>query len=240
MVDEIVDSTPAGTEQIDFESEVQTALEAANDPETRVERDATTFHPSQLVRCERRAYCAKLGLDDTREILGVFRTGTLIHEFLEQQLGEQLTDEAIEFEREIEHEIRGSDLTLTGRADCVDFRSGVVYDFKTRNGWYNFDPPVQRHCDQLHLYMAALPRVDQARVVYLSKGTLEVRQWPEDSLFAFDEERYDTLIEKAERIRDVIKRQGIAASADEIPFEKCECYFCSQESLQFDGGDDDE
>jgi CRISPR-associated exonuclease Cas4 len=233
MADRMVEAKQSETEPIDFESEVQTALEAAEDPESHVERDATTFHPSQLVRCERRAYCAKLGLDDTDEILGIFQTGTLIHEFLEQQFSEQFAAEKVEFEREINHVDLATDITLKGRADCVDFRDNVVYDFKTRNGWYNFDPPVQRHCDQLHLYMRGL-QFDRGRVVYLSKGDLEVRQWPDDSLFAFDESRYNALIEKAERIRDAIEAQGIAESAAEIPFETCECYFCSQESLTFE------
>lgn len=219
---------------IDFVSEVQTALEAAEDDESHVERNPDVFHPSQLVRCPRRAYCSKLGLDDQREVLGIFQTGTLIHDFLEQQLGERFADETVAFEHEIDVCDAETGITLTGRADCVDFRQNVVYDFKTRGGWHNFDPPVQRHCDQLHLYMRGLTGVDRARVVYLSKKDFEVRQWPDDSLFAFDQARSDALIEKAARIRDSIEEQGIAESAAEIPFEKCECYFCSQESLQFD------
>lgn len=216
---------------IDFEEAVQDALESAEDDGSHIEEDPAVFHPSQLVRCDRRAYCSKLGIDDQRDILGTFRTGTLIHEFLEDHLA---LPEGVVFEEDTErHTNRG--ITIKGRADVIDREAGVVYDFKTRSGWYKFDPPNQRHCDQLHLYMACLDGVDRARVVYLSKKDMEVRQWPEDSLFSFDAARVDALLARAERIRDVIEADGPAGSADEIPFEKCDCYFCSQETLRFGG-----
>lgn len=225
--------------RIDFESEVQTALEAAADDENHVERDPEVFHPSHLVRCPRRAYCSKFGLDDQREILGVFQTGTLIHEFLETQLGERFAADSVAFEEDIEYtDDRG--ITITGRSDCIDRRAGVVYDVKTRGGWYNFDPPTQRHLDQLYLYMAGLEGVEHGQIVYLSKKDMEVRTWPDNDLFEFDSERYDELIEKAVRLRDAIEAHGIADSAADIPFERCDCYFCSQEALRFDRGGDDE
>lgn len=225
--------------RINFESEVQTALEAAEDDESHIERDPEVFHPSQLVRCPRRAYCAKLGLDDQQDILGIFQTGTLIHEFLEAQLSERFADASVAFEEDIEYtDDRG--ITITGRSDCIDQRAGVVYDFKTRGGWYNFNPPTQRHLDQLHLYMAGLEGVEHGQIVYLSKKDMEVRTWPTDDLFAFDRERYDELIEKAVRLRDTIEAHGIAQSAADIPFEPCDCYFYSQEALRFDQGGDDE
>lgn len=224
---------------IDFESEVQRALEAAEDNESHVERDPAVFYPSQLVRCPRRAYCSKLGLDDQSDVLGVFQTGTLIHEFLEDQLGERFADESVAFEQEIDYtDNRG--ITIKGRSDCIDRRNGVVYDFKTRGSWYKFDPPTQRHIDQLLLYMAGVEGVDHGQIVYLSKKNLEVRTWPEDGLCEFDRERYDELVEKAMRLRDAIEENGVAESHDDIPFEKCNCYFCSEETLQFDPGGNDE
>lgn len=226
-------SEAATTQLIDFESEVQRALEAAEDNESHVERDPSVFHPSQLVRCQRRAYCSKLGLDDTTDALGVFQTGTLIHEFLEEQLSDRFADESVVFEEEIEY-TDDREITIKGCADCIDRRNGVVYDFKTRGSWYKFDPPTQRHIDQLLLYMAGLEDIERGQIVYLSKKDMEIRTWPEDGLFEFDETRYGTLIEKAVRIQHRIEQDGIAESPDEIPFEKCDCYFCSQESLRFD------
>lgn len=222
------------SDPLDFERLVDEALQEANDPESHVERDAETFHPSQLVRCDRRAYCSKLGLDDQSDILGAFQTGTLIHEFLEEHLAPQFEDVPVEFEFEVESTDLVTGIEIVGRADCVDFRNGVVYDFKTRNGWYNFDPPVQRHLDQLQLYMAGLSGVDEARVIYLSKGDMEVRQWPGDGTFAWDEDRYAELINRAVRIRDAIEAHGFATTAEEIPFERCGCFFCENETLAMD------
>jgi len=211
---------------IDFEAAVADALDAANDADSHTELDADTFHPSQIARCQRRAYCSKLGLDDQSDILGIFQTGTLIHEFLEERLAAQLPNAA--FERGVEHEARG--ITFTGRADCYDPDAGAVYDFKTRKSWYNFDPPVQRHLDQVYVYMAALG-VDRGQIVYLSKGDLEVRTYPEEGFFAFDEDRFGTLVEKASRIQHAIATEGLPAGPEEIPFEPCDCFFCSQETL---------
>lgn len=225
-------------EPIDFEQAIQTALEGAEDPDSHVERDPGTFHASQVAYCKRRCYCSKLGLDDQRDILGVFRTGTLIHEFLEERLARHVR--RAQFERPVETEVDG--VRFVGRADCFDPYAGTVYDFKTRASWYNFDPPVGRHLDQLHVYMAALGAehgaADRGQVVYLSKSDLEVRTWPEDGVFEFDQERFDRLVAKAQEVRDAVDEHGVAQHAEEIPFEPCGCYFCREESLAIPGGDD--
>ena len=211
---------------LDFEGAVDGALQEANDPESHVERDPSVFHPSQIARCERRAYCSKLGLDDQSDILGVFQTGTLIHEFLEDYLADQFPH--ADFEREISLETDG--IEFVGRTDCYDPETNAVYDFKTRASWYNFDPPTQRHLDQMYVYMAALD-AEYGQVVYLSKGDLEVRTWPEDGFFEFSEERFNELIAKARRIALVLEEQGIADSVEDIPFDRCGCYFCQEEVL---------
>ncbi|MFA1612072.1 hypothetical protein [Halobellus rubicundus] len=214
------------SEPIDFEGAIADALGAANDADSHVELDPETFHPSQIARCQRRAYCSKLGLDDQSGLPGVFQTGTLIHEFLEEYLADRLSH--AEFEREVTHRERG--IMFTGRADCYDPDAGAVYDFKTRNGWYNFDPPTQRHLDQVYVYMAALG-VERGQIVYLSKNDLEVRTYPEDGFFEFDAERFGTLVEKANRIQHVIETEGLPTGPEDIPFEPCDCFFCDNESL---------
>jgi hypothetical protein len=216
---------------IDWDTAVQTALESANDPESHVERDAETFHPSQIAyQCNRRAYCSKLGLDDNSDILGIFQTGTLIHEFLEDRLDEQYP--YLQLEREVELETDG--VRFTGRCDAHDPQSGVVYDFKTRSSWYNFDPPNDRHVDQLHVYMAALG-ARHGQVVYISKSDMEVRTWPEDRWFDFDHDRWADVVDRAETIRDAICEHGIPDDPEDIPFEPCGCYFCDEETLELGG-----
>ena len=227
-----------GVERIDFAAELQGALEDAEDTESHVERNPDVFHPSQLAYCDRQAYLSKLGLKDTSDILGIFRTGTMIHEFIEEYVGTRVP--RAEFEHPVEHTV--GDITITGTCDCYDPETDSIADFKSRNGWYRFDPPSQRHVDQLLVYMAALD-AQYGQVVYVSKGDMEVRTWPEDGLFEFDGERYDKIVAKAERIRDAIESEGIPESADDIPFEKCEddCFICSNETLVFDtdtDGDD--
>jgi hypothetical protein len=176
-----------------------------------------------------------LGLDDQSEILGIFQTGTLIHEFLEEHLAEEFPQAA--FEREIDVEVGG--IRFVGRTDCYDPETLAVYDFKTRNGWYNFDPPTQRHLDQLYVYMAGVG-VGRGQLVYLSKSDLEVRTWPEDDFVDFDQERFDELLAKAQRIRDYIRDEGYPDSPADIPFERCGCYFCENETLVDDfGGESD-
>lgn len=176
--------------------------------------------------CERRAYCSKLSLEGHSEILSVFQMGTLIHESLEERFVEQFP--AAQFDREVDVEIE--EIQFVGHADCYDPLANAVYDWKTRSSWYNFNPPTERHLDQLHGYMAAL-EAERGQVVYLNKGTMEVRTWPNDGWFAFDLERFEAIVAKAKRIRAAIKRDGIAERVEEMPFERCGCYFCREETL---------
>ncbi|AEH39512.1 PD-(D/E)XK nuclease family protein [Halopiger xanaduensis] len=221
--------TTTDAEPINFERELQAALERANDDESHVERDAVTFHPSQIAACERQAYLGKLGLKDHTDILGTFQTGTLIHEFIEENVGPQLAD--AEFEKEISLERDG--VRFVGHTDCYDPAANAIYDFKSRNGWYRFDPPKERHLDQIHVYMAATG-AEYGQVVYVNKGDLEVRTWPEDGLFEFDPDRFAAIVEKARRVRDAIDEHGFATCESEVPFDKCGCFLCGNETLTFD------
>lgn len=219
---------------IDWQGHIERTLHVQNDPDSHTEPDATTFHPSQLARCKRQATISKLGLDhhDTRT-LGIFKTGSLIHEWLEAEHDGRIP--GVHHEHEITSvydQLDGDDITVVGRCDVYDEYNGVVYDFKTRGGWYNFDPPVDRHLDQLTLYMDALD-ADYGQVVYVNKKDLEVRTWPDDDTFEFDPERRNDLIVQAVEIRDAIQDAVMIGSRDEVPFEPCGCWLCSQE-------DDDE
>lgn len=231
------DEQPANTDEqqtnnprIDFELGIRATLKDGRDPESHRELDPRVFHASQIGYCERQAYLSKLGLKDTTDALGIFKAGTMIHEFVENEASDHLPDR-LEFETPIENEMDG--IRFVGHADCYDPEHNVCYDFKSRNGWYNFDPPTQRHLDQMYIYMAALG-AREGQVVYISKADpTDLRPYPDGGTFEYDGERVAELVTKAKEIRDEILRNGIATSADEIPFEKCGCWVCDNENLSF-------
>lgn len=215
---------------IDFESAITDALEADRDPSSHRELDPRVFHPSQIGYCKRQAYLSKLGLKDTSDALGIFKAGTMIHEFMENEVAAHLPDHVV-FETPVEVAIDG--IKFVGHADCYDPQQGFVYDFKSRNGWYNFDPPTQRHLDQMYVYMAALD-VREGRVVYVNKADpTDIEPYPESGTFEYSASRMSELIKKAKEIRDVILRDGYPSGPEEIPFEKCGCWVCNNESLAF-------
>lgn len=211
---------------IDFQQEVADLLQDDRTPGSHTEPEPSVFHPSQIANCNRQCYISKLGLEEHDvTTLGTFKMGTLIHEYFEHNLSDRLP--AV-FEIEIQDQVDG--ITFTGHADCFDYEHEIVYDFKSRSSWYRFDPPTQRHIDQLLVYMHALD-VQEGQVVYVSKKNLEVKTWPEDDTFAFDVDRYEALVRRARHIRDVIATEGIARTKEDIPFEKCGCWICDNESL---------
>lgn len=219
------DTERPAPEPIDFAGELQEALVELEDLESHTEYEPSVIHASQIGYCERQAYLAKFGLKDNTDALGTFRIGTMIHEFIEEQLGSRLPH--CKFEIPINTAIDG--IEFVGRADCYDPISGAVLDVKSRHGWYKFSPPTQRHIDQLLVYMDALD-AQCGQVVYVSKKDLEVRTWPEDNYFEFDQERFDHLVEKAKTIRDSAKA-GVPTKADDIPFAPCGCWVCDNETL---------
>lgn len=214
------------------------------------ELDPSVFHPSQVGYDEWLLMVKKLGLDAS-SAWNYFLGGDMIHTYIENILlggngklpasvdGTQIDLDAAPFqaERGIEHTRNG--LTFVGHADCYDSQRDVVYDFKSRGSWYNFDPPVDRHLDQLTIYMDALD-ADFGQVVYISKKDYEVRTWPEDGPFEFDPERMGRCIARAQRVRDAILDNGFPTSADEIPFERPDTYFASEVDLDFSAFDPEE
>jgi len=217
-------------EPIDWQTQLARTLAVANDDESHTERDAVRFHPSQLARCDRQALISKFGLEEhDTETLGTFHVGTLIHEWLEEELGGRYP--GVHMEHPIAQEYRRPRqrmIEVVGTADVYDSHDGVVYDWKTRGGWYNFDPPSERHLDQLTLYMDALDAT-AGQVVYINKKNLEVRTWPEDGTFGFDPERRDALIEQAFDLHERITAAGEIETIDDVPAEPCGCWLCDQE-----------
>jgi len=197
------------------------------------ERDPETFFASHMGLCPRQLYLSKLGLTANSDLQGQYRVARLIQTYLE----EQLSDQYPRLETEASLHIDEGPIQFVGRCNVIDPENEIVYSLKTRNGWYKFSPPVDRHLDQLHVYMRGLD-ITRGRIVYVSKNDIgDVREWPppdnESPYVDFDRDRYDQLVEKAMRIRDAIWTNGIASTPEEIPFQDCGCYFCNEERLVF-------
>lgn len=209
---------------IDWDDAIDRQLRAAHDA-SHVEDDCSTFHPSQLCRCKRQCTISKFGLaEHDRETLGVFEIGTQWHDWIERTIGNSVA--GLVCERPVEIECDG--ITITGRCDVYDEVENAVYDFKTRSGWYKFDPPDSAHVSQLQLYMAAVG-AEMGQVVYVSKKDLTVQTYPADHMLAFDELQVELLIEKATEIRDTLEDVGKPETRSDVPFERCDCWLCGQE-----------
>ena len=220
---------------IDFESLVET-LAADDEDGSHTEFHPSVFHPSQVGYHPWLIYVKKLGLDDTSDLAGTFHVGEMIHREIQNELARRpgiTPSEQIEVPVEFEDD----GLTFLGHADLYDPDARIVYDIKSRANWYNFDPPVDRHVDQLHTYMRGLG-VEHGQVIYVSKKDLEVRTWPEGAPFTFDEQRWAEITARCKRVRDAIVDNGFATSEDEIPFEKPgddheQSYFVESTELDF-------
>lgn len=167
--------------------------------------------------------------------------GTLVHEFMEEEVSKVLPDH-VEMEESIP-DIEQGDLTFVGTADAVDHENEVIYDFKTRANWYKFNPPIDRHIDQLQVYMKAFG-YDKAKVVYISKSDMEIKTWPEEEgdFIERDNSRYYQLVAKAYEVYDFIQDKGGINSVEELneAFKPCDFYFCGDESLTIDSSEGDE
>lgn len=215
---------------IDFESVVDSAIEFEDDTDegSHTEFDPKVFHPSSIGYDEWLILVKKLGLEDMSDLQGIFHTGTMIHEFVQRELYRR--NKGIAIEEQVEFEEDG--LVFVGHADVYDATADIVYDIKSKGGWYNHDPPVDRHLDQLHAYMRGLD-ARYGQVIYVSKKDLEVRPWPEHTPFEFDEERWDDVTERCANVRDALYTEGIPQSEAEIPFKKPDNFFANNADLDF-------
>jgi len=216
---------------IEFEEQISSILAA--DTSDLYERDPETFFAAHIGFCPRQLYVNKLGLSKSDTYWGKYRVSRLIQNYFEQQL----SDRNPTLETEVSLEIDEGPVRFLGRCTLYDPDDEIAYVLKVRNGWYKFSPPVDRHLDQLHIYMQGLG-VERGKLVYVSKNDLsDIREWPrsdaDSSVIQFDESRYERLVTKAKRIRNQIWTHGIATTEAEIPIERCGCYFCQEESLAF-------
>jgi len=228
------DSTATQPTPIDFESALETEMDAEEEEGSHTEFDPRVFHPSSVGYTEWLLLVNKLGLSDKSDLKGTFKMGDLIHEYTQMALVGNI-GYTPQIETPVEFEEDG--LVFTGHADVYEPDTDIVYDIKSRSNWYHFDPPVDRHLDQLHTYMRGLD-ADYGQVIYISKKDMEVRAWPEGAPFTFDESRWLDIKARCMRVRDALYEHGIPQSESEIPFEKPgedheQSYFVESTDLDF-------
>lgn len=232
------------TDWLPMRQAVTNTLLHQNNDDYSTELDPKVFHPSAAGKCKRQIFLSKLGQNFySAETQGKFAVGTAIHEWIEEHLADYLeTQEHIDNDPQFETDVTFEDqgIKIKGRADFYD--GHTVTDFKTRAGWYHFDLPVQRHVDQVLMYMKGLD-ADGGRLLYLRKKDMDMRTYPSDSgvpFFSFDRERYNEIIHKLQQVRDKVaerienREEGdYVRSMDDIPFDNCgECYPCRKENEQ--------
>lgn len=206
----------------------------SQEDEARYARDPGTFWCSHIGFCPRQTYLSKLGLRDTADVQGRFAAGRLVQQHIEQRIAEEYP--SLETDVRAVYDADGG-IEIVGRPTCYDPDTRTVYHLKTRNGWYQFTPPVERHLHQLHSYMAGLDAT-HGKLLYISLNDLtDIRAWPpidaEHPYESLDMNRIESLVAKAQAIRSEILSNGIATDPSEIPFEPCNCYLCDEESLTF-------
>lgn len=217
--------TPSG---IDFQAVINDELERTSyDSYTNL--NPNEFHANEIGYSPRQMYIRKLGLDSMdAEGKARCRVGSWIHDFIEDAIAN--AGQELRIEEDVTLDI--GDAVITGRFDAYDPEADVVYDFKSRSGFYNFDPPVGRHVDQLLAYMYALD-AQYGQVVYVSKKDFAVRTWPKDGPFRREQwaDEWSEVVNRVHRVRDAILEDGVAMADDEIPFEKDGSWLSDQEEL---------
>lgn len=235
---------------INFREEVQEKLRERNG-HSHTELDTTTFRASSVGKCPRHILLNKLGVKQhDAETQGKFQTGDFIHNWIQEEI---LPRHPTMHENQVEIEEDG--VRIVGHYDCFDPINGVVYDYKSRDGWYRFEPPVERHLQQLEVYMRALNLKDpRGLMIYVSKSDLFVETYPDhfgitkeredveseqDELVEPSEQRWNKILEKVTEVQDYLEENGFPASEEEVnaAFKPCDdcvgCYFEDSEKWDF-------
>lgn len=185
------------------------------------------------IRASNSGYCLRqmfLNKTNVKEfstyVLGAMQTGTLIHEWMEEQFQDL---EGVEFEEPVKFEEDG--IMFKGRYDSFD--GETVYDFKSQNGLsYVEDEPKDQHVDQLHVYMKGL-EVENGSIVYIDKGAMEVEQHE----VRFDDMVWDDIKARSKAVTNAYQQEGVPQSEEEIPFDPCDCFYCGVEDIDFEDGE---
>lgn len=196
-----------------------------------VARTWETFNASTLGFCSRQTYLTHLGLRDNTDWAGKFHTRRVLQDHLVDALGD--LDHTLEVNPSFS--ISTGSVTISGQPTCHIPAHDAVYHVKPRDGWYKFSPPIDRHLRQLQVYLRGLD-ADQGQILYVSMAdATDIRVWPDDSQDATfvkqDSSVVESVVQKAEAIRQEIVTNGIATTPEMIPYDPCGCYLCDTEDL---------
>ena len=206
-----------------------------------------TFHASSVGYCKRQLYLNKCNLSDMdNKGLRIVNIGSLLH-FKMEKIVEEMPDH-IKSEKEIPP-VEKHGVKLIGTADAVDMEQGVVYDFKTRGGWYKFNPPTKRHLSQLQVYMEGFD-IDYGQIVYISRKDFSMNHYPDidwlgkiptnsvgnSAYILRDENKLKEITDKCNEVMDLIEEHGVAKDMTELNkiVPRCGCYICNVENINWD------
>jgi len=229
---------------IDYASLLNILVHLTEETRDNSELKPHVFHPSQLSNtCIRQAFLQKLNLVDLPR--GPALVGTLIHEFIEENLpwlAEEHPEtlrkvgidpahvEQLEFEQEMRVDLGG--IVLKGRCDLFDPVDDLIVDWKTKTNLKYIDPPVEEDVEQLTLYMH-MQGGSAGQLVYLQRTDMEAKPYPGRAdtrhTVPYDEQRFKRLVARAWHIRQAIEKYGVPTTLEEIPFERCGCWKCERE-----------
>lgn len=223
---------------IDWADRLEQTLRRNNDPDSHVEQDTTTFHPSQISKCERQCVISKFGLEEFGvNTLWNFQLGNMVHEFMQQQVGGDVPHLDYEYPVRSTHQTGSfsdiDEVTFTGHCDVYDRKENVIYDFKsTADLRWQYDLYDEMHRNQITVYMDALD-AQYGQIVYLLKsGPMDdsipiVKTWPTDvEVYEYDPGVMEALVDKADTIAETLELVGIPETVDEVPFDRCDCWLC--------------
>lgn len=230
------------TQAIHWQDKIKTHLEENRDDDSHTEWDDRTFHPSNLGNCPRQMLIRKLGLTEPdADSLGYFAAGSQVHEWLEDNIVPAMSDKVkSEVPIEASFTTDGFPVRLTGRADVVDTENRVVYDFKTRGGWYKFSGPKESHIKQVLAYTHMLHQITgvdwRAKLIYVDRNNYtDVRDFPGGDEFYNPDEEAERWDHVSRNVREVIKtihwlrdNHDEDFAEDVLPGPCEDCYQCSQ------------
>lgn len=219
--------------------EVEKAASEDNDGLNEV---STSFmRPSSTGYCHRQMFLQKLGVKEFSDyVRGILLKGSQFHAYMENQNREMDGREA-EVYKELETDMG---VKFGGSADVVDHENQRIVDYKTRNGGMEYiaQEPKEKDVDQIHTYMKIFG-MEKATLVYVN-----IREFNESGKVVgveheieFDPERWRAIKAKVKDVLDTIENfeaaEEFTFDKSMIPYGKCGCYYCEQESddeLDFD------
>lgn len=202
----------------------------------KTEKPFNLFSPSQVGYCKRQLYNRKHSLTDMpRKVQGILHAGTVNHFWLEHNLPELAEDRALSTEVRVKNKIevddRDFDIYVSGYADVVDSH-GFVYDHKfTGNTEYVMEEPKDKDKKQVLMYIDALDGVHTGQLEYVQRqGRFQKGKQVEHTV-EWDEQEFNQMVSNLIEVATALKDRKGTDKEEVNPFDKCGCFYCSNENL---------